>query len=393
MQVPGAAAVEVPAGQSLPLAVAGSGLAAEAVVALRVPASSSGGGGSLAEPGQKLQPRGQVLRSQPFSLDCSEDGAAGGSSGAGVHLLLRPEAQPALARNGSRGFWGGSSSGAADGSGSQAEPVECRLAARVEARSYVAAGGTAAEAISVTVTAGCFVSNLTGLPLAMLTEGAAAGEALTTAGSGGSDQAPAQQQQQQALLPPTATVPLMHVWRSGEDGSKQARHQRQRSWSSGDMLRTFSGGLLPSPASSQPAQPATAAGPVGPALRFALAAPLDPTEGDLPTPRSMLHQWSSSPAGAASQAAQLGDWSSRLRPYDTAGRQRLYLQQPRGAADSSSSSPGAESGSGGLVMLTYRVLLSGGCFHLVLFRWAGAGCRRASSQRYGPSDDMLRDSA
>lgn len=361
----------MPAGQSLPLAVAGSGLAAEAVVALQVPANSSGGGGggSSAEPGQKLQPRGQLLRSQPFSLDCSKDGAAGGSSGAGVHLLLRPEAQPALARNGSRGFWGGSNSGAADGSGSQAEPVECRLAARVEARSYVAMGGTAAEAISVTVTAGCFVSNLTGLPLAMLTEGAAAGEALTAAGSGGSDQALAQQQQQQqqALLPPAATVPLMHVWRSGEDGSKQERHQRQRSWSSGDMLRTFSGGLLPSPASSQPA---AAAGPVGPALRFALAAPLNPAEGDLPTPRSMPHQWSSSPAGAASQPAQLGEWSSRLRPYDAAGRQRLYLQQPRGAADSSSS-PGAESGGGGLVMLTYRVLLSGGCFHLVLFRWAG----------------------
>ena len=121
------------------------------------------------------------------------------------------------------------------------------------------------------------------------------------------------------------------------------------------MLRTFSGGLLPSPASSTPA----AGGPGGPALRFALAAPADVSEGDLPTPQAKLQQ---QPGGlqAASlvPAAPLGEWSSRLQPYEAAGRQRLYLQQPGSST----------AGSGGLVMLTYRVLLSGGCFHLVLFR-------------------------
>lgn len=362
--MPGAVAVEVPAGRSLPLAVAGSGVAAEAVVALRVPGGSGGSGDGTAA-------QQQLLQSQPFSLDCSEDGAAAGSTAAGVHLLLRPEAPAAPARNGSRGFWGGSSSSALDSSGSRVDAVECRLAARVEARSYTAVGGAAAEAISVAVTAGCFVSNLTGLPLAMLAEGAAASEATaaTAAGIGG-DQPSAAHPQQHALLPPAATVPLMHVWRSREEGSKQARHQRQRSWSSGDMLRTFSGGLLPSPVTAQPA----AAGPGGPALRFALAAPLDPSEGDLPTPRTKLEQWPGTPAGAAAHAVPLSVWSTRLRPYDAAGRQRLYLQQPRGSQANGTAAPGGSAeaeGGGGLVMLTYRVLLSGGCFHLVLFRWAG----------------------
>ena len=352
--------MEVPAGRSLPLAAGANGSAEEAVVLLSLPAGSTvaGGGGAQTQAAQRM-----LLRSQPFSLEGSSEGVttgAGSSSSSSAHLVLRPE-PPAPLPIASR-LWGAGGSSAGGGSGGLAG-LECRLAARVEVQQHAVAGGDATvEAASVTITAGCYVTNLSELPLAMLLEGAAAGSPLGAPPAAG--EAPALPSPESstasvpngsaarpgALLAPAATVPLLQLWQAG-GGGFAGRHQRQRSWSStGDMLRSLSGGLL---ASSHPAHAPTA-GSGGPGLRFALASEAAcAADGDAATPRPELQQ------EAGDAAAPLGAWSAALPPYAAAGRQRLYLQQP---------APDGGAGGSTTVMLTYRVLLTGGAFHLVLFR-------------------------
>ena len=376
LQLPGADAVEVPAGQSLPLPT-GDGGAAEAVVLLAATASWEAAGSSTG-PEQQQRQQQLLLKSQPFSLDSDSEASSGSRS---THLLLvhEPPAPAAAAARGLASFWGGGSSTPAEASSSGSRGrVECRLAARVQVQEHPAANGAAAAtAVSVTITAGCFVSNLSGLPLAMLAEGAAADSVLAaghpgstqleqpalspenSAGSLPSPRSPpsASSARQGVPLPHASTLPLLHLWQAdGSSGKQQRRrHQRQGSWGS------FSGGLLPSPSTQQlqvAAAGAAAAG--GPALRFAIAAAAAaaPPTGDdeLPTPQPRLEQ----ELQAAAPAPALGSWSAALPPFTPAGRQRLYLQQPTAAGGASA----------GVVMLTYRVLLTGGSFHLVLFRCA-----------------------
>lgn len=381
--------MEVPAGQSLPLA-APSGAAGEAIVMVHAATSGAAAG----SPGPSPQQQHVLLQSQPFSLDSSGEGESEDGSATAVQLVLRPPPPP-MSRSSSR-LWGGAAAAAAEDKPGGDAGLECRLAARVEARSLSTAGGAAAAAsVGVVVTAGCFVSNLTGLPLAMLAEGAAEADVATAARYAVHLSQQEQETQQQAqhspsllppessthslpdsiagrsarhsmLLPPAATVPLMHLWRS-VGGGGLGRHRRQSSWgATTDMFRSFSGGLLPS--QQQAGGTAGAAG--RPALRVALAAPADTTDADLPSPQLQLQQRHGYEPGAAGVPASRGAWSSALDPYAAAGRQRLYLMQPDAAAGG---------GGGGAVMLTYRVLLSGGCFHLVLFRCAG-GTRVAAGR-------------
>lgn len=357
----------MPPGRSLPLAAGENGAADEAVVLLSMPAGSQVPAGGDAG---TQQPQRVLLRSQTFSLDGGSEGGAtsAGSGMSSAHLVLRPE--PPAAQRGASRLWGGSGGASSGASGTAG--LECRLAARIAVQQFAVAGGdSVAEAASVTITAGCYVSNLSDLPLAMLLEGAAAGASLIAPPAAGEPPAlPAPQSSAAslanggnaarpgALLAPAATVPLMQLWQAGQ-GGKAGRHRRQSSWSStGDMLRQLSGGLLPA---SQPAPSAGGGGGGSPGLRFALASAAPSTaDTDAPTPRPELQQAAD---GAAAAAAPLGAWSAALLPYAAAGRQRLYLQQP------------APEGSGGgstTVMLTHRVLLAGGAFHLVLFRCAPA---------------------
>jgi len=78
-------------------------------------------------------------------------------------------------------------------------------------------------------------------------------------------------------------------------------------------------------------------------------------------------------------------WSAALQPFVAAGRQRMYLQQPAAATGAAYSGAGSSSGSGEAVMLTWRVLLTGGSFHLVLFRWVCWRC----VQRVGREEGSL----
>lgn len=362
-------AVSVPAGASLPLPAGRSssgGAAEEATVLLLVAAGGTAaqGGGALEPSQQQAAPdegqRQLLLKSQPLKLECEDGEGEGGGEGGGsssTQLLLVSE-PPAAARSAS-GLW--RSAGAASAR------VECHLAARVQVERHSAAGGTAtAGCINVTLTAGGFMSNLTGLPLAMLAEGVAAGAALPTTAAPAAPQPPgalAPQnsgvsltsadsvgalpavqygERQGTLLPHAATLPLLQLWHAGGHAA-----QRQGSWSR-DVLRSFGGSLLSAPSQ----QAGGAAGP--PCLRVALAGPpgafaLDP---ELPTPRPTLQE-----GGEAAEATLC--WSPTLLPFVAGGRERLYLQQP--------GSSGRKDGS--TVMLTYRVLQTGGCFHLVLFRW------------------------
>lgn len=348
------------------------------------------------QPAGDSTPSGQqhqrlLLRSQPFSLSSeNEEPSDGSTSSSSTHLVLTTPPPPP-ARGG--GLWrsSSSSSAAADATGGWGK-LECRLGARVAVQHYPVAGGTAsATAVTVTVTAGCFVSNLSGLPLEMLVEGAAAEAEASPAAADGSDgaQQPAATGSAPTMLilphastarslpsggsigvvaeeadgevgaarrgvplPHTATLPLVRLWQadgaagSGSSGSKKRRQpaQQQRSWgSTSDVLRSFSSGLLP----SGPHQSQQQAGSSRPALRFALT-PADPA------------------APGAAQAQQ-ADWSAALEAFAAAGRQRLYLQQPAAAPAGSCDDEGHCEASS-VVMLTYRVLLSGGSFHLVLFR-------------------------
>lgn len=369
-----------------------------------------------------------LLRSPPFKLGADVDDGGEGSGSGGTHLLLANE--PLSARRSSSSLWR-SASAAPDAT---SEPrMECRLAARVDVQQHSAAGGTAsAAAVSVTITAGCFVSNLTGLPLALLAEGAAAEAALPAAaeaagaGAGGGPSEVAAHQplgeghddallspqssavslpsvpsvgsttgmlgpssgggsaaRQGTLLPHAATVPLLHLWHAAS--SKQGRAKRQSSWgSTSDMLRSFSGGLLPSPTQHAPAAPGTAA-PRWPALRFALvpqeralavaaagdaaaSAAASADEGvEPPAQRTVLHQPEGQLAPGEPTVAPGRCWSAAVSPFAAAGRQRLYLQPP---SPGSGDGPGSDGGGDccDSVMVTYRVLLNRGCFHLVLFR-------------------------
>jgi hypothetical protein len=362
----------MPAGQSLPLPIGDRG-AAEAVVLLAVTTNR--------EAGSEQQQKQLLLKSQPFSLD-SDSSEASSDSSRSMHLLLahEPPAPAAAAARGLASFWGGGSSTPAEASSSSSRGrVECRLAARVQVQEHPAANGAAAAAaVSVTITAGCFVSNLSGLLLAMLAEGAAADSVMAAfqAGSTQLEQQPqalspensssslpsprsppsASSARQGVRLPHASTLPLLHLWQADGSSGRQhrRRHQRQGSWGS------FTGGLLPSPSTQQlhvAAAGAAAAG--GPAVRFAIAAAATaaPTgDEELPTPQPRLQQ----ELQAAPAAPDLGRWSAALPPFAPAGRQRLYLQQPNAAGGASA----------GVVMLTYRVLLTGGSFHLVLFRCA-----------------------
>lgn len=429
--MPAAEPIEVPAGWSLPLPAgrSPSGAATEAAVLLSL-ASSIGGASPAAGEGQAGQ-RQLLLRSQPFSLGPEGEDSGEGSGSNSAHLVLTTEAPPA--RRVGSGLWRSSSGSTTD---TAADPrLECRLAARVDVQQHSAAGGTAtASAVIVTITAGCFLSNLTGLPLAVLAEGAAAQAALpwaaaagqgaaepgaagehagpsmagrqqsaaaghdsplltpqssaslpsvasvgsTTAapaaGSGGSSAA-----RQGTLLPHAATVPLLALWQAGSS-SKGARARRQSSWgSTSDMLRSFSGGLLPTSTQPAPAAPGAAA-PGKPALRVALvagnpgpagvgnlgAAASADMDAELPTPHTVLHQPEGQLAPGGPAEAPGHCWSAALSPYAAAGRQRLYLQPPD--PPSSSGCEGDSGGGGDGLMLTYRVLLARGSFHLVLFR-------------------------
>ncbi|KAL4436856.1 hypothetical protein ABPG75_003995 [Micractinium tetrahymenae] len=419
-QVPAAAPVEVPAGWSLPLPAGRSpsgGAADEAVVLLPL----AGVHNSSPEPGEGQPGQQQLLlRSRPFRLEPEgEDGSSEGGGSSSTHLVLATEPPPA--QRSSSGLWRTSSAAA---TGAASPRLECRLAARVEVQQHSAAGGSAsAAAVSVAISAGCFVSNLTGLPLAMLAEGAAAeaslpataGAAAAAAGAGpnaaeqqhaaaahgdsalspqgsalslppvgsigsttamlGAGGGSGSAARQGTLLPHAATVPLLHLWHASS--SRGARAQRQGSWgSTSEMLRSFSGGLLPS--SMQHASGAPGAAAAGkPALRFALVADgpapgaagsaaggsVD-TDSDLPTPRIELHQPEGQLLPGKPAAGPGRCWSAALAPFAAAGRQRLYLQPPAPASGGS----GSSSGGGDGVMLTYRVLLNRGSFHLVMFR-------------------------
>jgi hypothetical protein len=64
---------------------------------------------------------------------------------------------------------------------------------------------------------------------------------------------------------------------------------------------------------------------------------------------------------AAENSPSTPAWSTAVSPFEVVGRQRLYVQQPASAHVTGD----------GALMLTYRVMQSGGAFHLVLFRY---GC-------------------
>jgi hypothetical protein len=354
LQVPGSAAVELPAGASLPLGAGAGGVAEEAEVFLPLELAGSGGdsSGAAAGPPQRL-----LLRSRPFSLSPEGEGEGGRASSA-AHLVLSPP--PPAARS----LWRGG--GGADAAGGWGE-LECRLGARVSVQRFsVASGAAAAAAVSVTLSPGCIVSNLTGLPLQLAAEGAV----LEVPGGFGAEDGGRQQagvlslppastaQQPPGLegsvaeaggdggggarsrpglaLPHGATLPLLHLWRPAAAAGVKRQHARQRSLgSASDVLRSFSGALLPSGAAAQQQQQQQLEAGGALALRFA-AAP--------------------SAAGAAAgepAAPPAAPWSAALPAFAPAGRQRLYLQQ---------------AGGGGAAMLTHRVLLSGGSYHLVLFR-------------------------
>lgn len=368
---------------------------------------SAGSSSESTQQGQLEAQHQLLLKSQPFKLECeNEEDSSEGSGSSSAHLVLTTD-PPAAPRSGGS-LWRSASANAA---GSAATPrLECRLAARVEVLQHSAAEGTASAAsVSVTVAAGCYVSNLTGLPLAMLAEGA-----VTEAAAVKQAAEQAQQQQQQAalpdallspqsstlslasvgstgsttamlgagggsgssarqgmLLPDSATVPLLHLWHAASGTGQRA--QRQGSWNgTSEMLRSFSGGLLPSPVQREAAAAAAAAAAAGrPALHFALVAPAPAGAGaaaegagidadaEQPTPRPTLQQEEGQLAPTGDAAAAPGRcWSPALPPFAAAGRQRMYLQPPSATA----------SGTGDAVMLSYRVLLSRGSFHLVLFR-------------------------
>lgn len=199
----------------------------------------------------------------------------------------------------------------------------------------------------MTLTAGVYVTNLTGMPLAMQLQGAAceldlpaleSARAAALRGEGGAAAGPAARPQQEpCLLPSTepsaegadpacaaavaagggaapppampgcpppppslplagdATLPLLHLWGcfgtvGGGQGS--ARHARQSSWGASDLFRTFAGGSASRPADGAalvptPLPPAAPAGVPGPpALRLAIpAAAAEDSDPDLlPTP-------------------------------------------------------------------------------------------------------------
>ena len=196
---------------------------------------------------------------------------------------------------------------------------------------------------------------------------------------------------------------------------QQLLHRRQSSWGASELFRTFSSSLLPSlqqledppppppTPQQQQQQSAPAATPAAvpavpqplPGLRFALeAAPLyTPVDSVEPPVRMSPRAEPSAGTPAAETAARRGAWSAPLAPFAAAGRQRVYLQHP-------ASSGGGDGGGGATaaLMVTYRVLQSGGRFHLVLFRWEGRGgwkCERgeqaSAAQTRGPRLHLQRN--
>ncbi len=256
------------------------------------------------------------------------------------------------------------------------------------------------ETVSITITPGCYVSNLSGLSLLMHPEGTHAAAALTNTNTDSKPaaaaaaavtgaqpwDAPGHQQQQHAyhqqnVLADGGTLPLLHLWGNapaagasgpgGGDGPEGSLHRRVRTWGGANLLRTFSTGGTMQAQGSGAAPPGPASGsaeapPNAPALRFAIS-PTPATTGGAATPTchagvadrgvgaAATALVSSAAAAEPPPAPWEPAWSSRVDPFQAAGRQRVYLQDP---AD------------GSAVLITYRTLLVAGRLHMVLFRWA-----------------------
>jgi hypothetical protein len=211
----------------------------------------------------------------------------------------------------------------------------------------VSAGGNI-ETVSITITPGCFVSNLSSLPLLMHPEGTTQEASLCIRCSAGQSEAAGRGEpgsphaaellgyasNQQLLLDDGGTVPLLHLWggsgagaaaspsgpgAEGEGPPQGSLHRRVRSWGNADIIRTFS-------STGGPLQPQGPLEPSKPALRFAILAAAPVAEqGRSPYEAGP----SGGEAGACTVAAATSAepaWSSRVDPFKAAGRQRLYLQ-------------------------------------------------------------------
>eukprot|EP00887_Chlorella_sp_A99_P008011 scaffold12.g8011.t1 len=408
--LPGCAAVDVPAAAAVLLDwQGGEEQPQEAAVQLLVPAQGPGAplaARAAAAPADGGAPAGQVLlRSQPFSLEGTGD----------AHLLLSTQHRTQWGGGGSlfgRRNSGGSSSGGEGG----AARLECRLAARVEVEQHAAV-----ETVSVALTTGYFVSNLTGLELGMQLQGVASEvelPALAAASSprlpalsargpaspgvvvpmpaaaapadaaGGAPAAPAAAGGPHApalLLADGATLPLLHLWGSfgsGAGGGGEGKHKRERSWGASELFRTFSSSAKALAAVDAPAAPpakTAAPGPsatAAPGLRFAVVAAERQAAQQLQQQQQQHGSGSGAEAGgegadpdrlptpaalapAAGAPLLSGEAVAALGGWSTPVDPFLPVKRRRVYV---------QGGGGAPVMLTYRVLLNRGHLHLVLFR-------------------------